>query len=152
MLKISLLTEPDHTRWEQLTRAFHTHFGNDHDDAAYARTWQRILDGAPTRGIAAWLNGEMVGIAHYVFHASVWHTRGRCYLADLFVDPTVRRQGIATAILEWVASDADEHGFPGLYWNTLEDAPACALYDKLAKHNQGLIVYTYRRDRARSDS
>jgi GNAT superfamily N-acetyltransferase len=65
----------------------------------------------------------MVGIAHYVFHASIRRAGGRCYLADLFVDPEVRRRGVATAMIEWVARDAEEHGVPRLYWNTLEDVP-----------------------------
>jgi hypothetical protein len=30
------------------------------------------------------------------------------------VDAEVRRQGIATAVIDWVARDAQEHGFPGL--------------------------------------
>jgi GNAT superfamily N-acetyltransferase len=58
------------------------------------------------------------------------------------VDAEVRRQGVATAMIEWVARDAAEHGAPGLYWNTLEDAPARALYDKLGTFHDGFILYT----------
>jgi hypothetical protein len=53
---------------------------------------------------------------------------------------------IATTVIEWVAQDANEHGYPSLYWNTLEDAPARALYDKVGKFHKGLIHYAYRRD------
>lgn len=87
----------------------------------------------------------MVGIAHYLFHASVWHA-GRCYLADLFVDAEARRHGVATAMIEWVARDAEQQRAPGLYWNTLEDAPARALYDKVGQFHERFILYTYRRD------
>jgi hypothetical protein len=45
-----------------------------------------------------------------------------------------------------VARNAQEHGFPSLYWNTLEDAPARALYDKVGRLNKGLIHYAYRPD------
>ena len=86
-----------------------------------------------------------MGVAHYLFHASVWFA-GKCYLADLFVDDRVRRRGVATAMIEWVARDAEEQGFPALYWNTLEDAPARALYDKVGRLNAGLVHYSYRRD------
>ncbi|WP_433134490.1 GNAT family N-acetyltransferase [Micromonospora sp. CA-240977] len=55
----------------------------------------------------------MVGIAHYLFHASVWGA-GRRYPAELFVDPQARRRGIATAMVERVAKDGDEHGAPRL--------------------------------------
>jgi GNAT superfamily N-acetyltransferase len=145
MVEISFLTEPDRVSWEQLARGKDRHFEVSRSGDDYERTWRRLLDDERIRGIAARLDGTIVGIAHYLFHASVWYA-GRCYLADLFVDAEARRQGIATSLIDWVARDAQEHGFPGLYWNTLEDAPARALYDKVGKYHEGLIHYAYRRD------
>jgi GNAT superfamily N-acetyltransferase len=142
VVEIRLLAESDRDRWEVLARGKDTYFDVERDDDDYERTWRRLLDDEQIRGIAAWLDGTMVAIAHYLFHVSIWYA-GKCYLADLFVDPALRRQGIATAVIDWVARDAKEHGFPGLYWNTLEDAPARALYDKLGKFHQGFIHYSY---------
>jgi GNAT superfamily N-acetyltransferase len=144
VVEISLLTESDRAEWEVLARGHHAHFGTEMGDDSYERTWRRLLDVEQVRGIVARLEGKAVGVAHYLFHASIWYV-GKCYLADLFVDPEVRRRGVATAMIEWVASDAEEHGAPGLYWNTLDDAPARALYDKVARFHRGLILYTYRR-------
>ncbi|MEU6710603.1 GNAT family N-acetyltransferase [Nonomuraea sp. NPDC046802] len=141
MMEINFLTESDRVGWESLARGKDTYFEVGRSDDDYERTWRRLLDDEQVRGIAARVDGKMVGIAHYVFHASVWYA-GRCYLADLFVDAEVRRRGIATAVIEWVARDAKEHGFPGLYWNTLEDAPARALYDKVGKFHEGVILYS----------
>ncbi|HVV23063.1 MAG TPA: GNAT family N-acetyltransferase [Pseudonocardiaceae bacterium] len=146
VVEISFLTESDRASWEVLVRGKDAYFAVERDDADYERTWRRLLDDERIRGIAARLDGTMVGFAHYLFHASVWYA-GRCYLADLFVDAEVRRQGVATAVIEWVAQDAKKNGFPGLYWNTLEDAPARALYDKVGTFHQGLIHYAYRRAR-----
>lgn len=146
MVEISSLAEADRASWEVLARGHHAHFGIEIGDDGYEQTWQRVLGGEQTRGIAARLDGKMVGIAHYVFHAGIWRAGGRCYLADLFVDPEVRRRGVATAMIKWVASDAEEHGSPRLYWNTLDNAPARALYDKVANFQEGLIHYAYRRD------
>ncbi|MFI7696747.1 GNAT family N-acetyltransferase [Nonomuraea sp. NPDC049655] len=148
MLEIDFLTEPDRARWEVLARGQDAYFDTERDDDAYERTWRRLIDDEQTRGITARLDGQMVGIAHYLFHASVWYA-GRCYMADLFVDAEFRRRGIATAVIEWVARDAKDHGYPSLYWNTLEDAQARALYDKIGRFHEGLILYTYRRDTAR---
>lgn len=145
MVEIDFLTESDRTEWEVLARGKDIYFDVERDDEDYERTWRRLLDDDRLRGIAARLDGTMVGIAHYLFHASVWYA-GKCYLADLFVDAEVRRQGIATAVLAWIARDAEEHSFPSLYWNTLEDTPARALYDKVGKHSAGLVHYGYRRD------
>lgn len=119
-------------------------FGTEVDDDGYQRIWERMLDGSQIRGAGAWVDGRMTGIAHYLFHAGAWR-EGRCYLADLFVDPAARRQGVATALLRWVARDGAEHGFPRLYWNTLADSEARALYDTLADYT-GHVVYNYRRD------
>ena len=145
MVEISFLTESDRTCWEVLARGKDTYFAVERDDDSYERTWRRLLDDEQLRGIAARLDGRMVGIAHYLFHASIWYS-GKCYLADLFVDTEVRRRGIAMAMIEWVARDAEVRGFPSLYWNTLEDAPARALYDKVGKVHKGFIFYSYRRD------
>jgi GNAT superfamily N-acetyltransferase len=145
---IGRLAHPDRAEWEALTRGFHAHFAGRPgrpawhiDDRGYDRTWRRLVAGEDIRGICARLDDKMVGIAHYLFHAGVW-SFGRCYLADLFVDPRVRRRGIATAMIEWVARDAEEHGAPRLYWNTEVDADARALYDKVAEY-RGYIVYNY---------
>ncbi|UOZ09585.1 GNAT family N-acetyltransferase [Amycolatopsis sp. WQ 127309] len=145
-MEISFLTESDRAGWEVLARGKDAHFEVERADEAYERTWRRLLDDDRTRGIAARLDGEVVGAAHYLFHASIWYA-AKCYLADLFVAPEARRRGIATAMIDWVARDAKEQGFPGLYWNTLEDAPARALYDRVGKYHEGLIHYSYRRDR-----
>jgi GNAT superfamily N-acetyltransferase len=145
MVEISFLAESDRAPWEGLARGKDAYFDVERSDGDYERTWRRLIDDERLRGIAARLDGTMVGIAHYLFHASVWYA-GRCYLADLFVDAEVRRRGIATTVIQWVARDSREHGFPALYWNTLEDAPARALYDKVGNYHKGLIYYAYRRD------
>lgn len=144
MVEISFLTEPDRDCWEALARGKDAYFDVERPDEDYERTWRRLLDDERIRGIAARVDGEPAGIAHYLFHASVWYA-GKCYLADLFVDPRARRRGVATAVIEWVARDAEENGHPGLYWNTLEDAPARALYDKVGEFRPGFIHYAYRR-------
>jgi GNAT superfamily N-acetyltransferase len=113
MVEISFLTESDRACWEVLARGKDIYFEVERSDDDYERTWRRLLDDEQIRGIAARLDGTMVGIAHYLFHASVWYS-GKCYLADLFVDTEVRRRGVASAVIEWVARDAKEQGFPGL--------------------------------------
>ncbi|MET8761301.1 GNAT family N-acetyltransferase [Lentzea sp. NPDC004782] len=147
MVEINFLDEADRDGWEPLIRGKDAYFETERTDEDYERAWRRLL-GGETRGIGAWLDGRMVGVAHYVFHASVWGVSGRCYLADLFVDSGVRRRGVATAMIRWVARDAEEHGFRSLYWNTLEDAEARSLYDKLGTYLPGFIHYSYRRGEA----
>ncbi|ANZ36296.1 GNAT family N-acetyltransferase [Lentzea guizhouensis] len=145
MLKIDFLTGSDRAGWEELARGKDAHFSTDRTPADYDRAWDRLLGPGPVRGIGAWLDDRMVAVAHYVFHESVWGVDGRCYLADLFVDPSVRRQGVATSVIHRVAADARENGYRSLYWNTLADAPARALYDRVGTFHDGFIFYSYRR-------
>jgi GNAT superfamily N-acetyltransferase len=154
VLDIAPLSEGDRDEWKELARSFHGHFSGrpgrpawEIDDEGYELTWQRILDGREIRGICARLDGRIVGIAHYLFHVSLWSTTGRCYMADLFVDPRARRRGVATAMIHWVAWDAEQHGAPRLYWNTEIDGEARPLYDKVASF-EGYIIYTYSRPTA----
>ncbi|MFE5566462.1 GNAT family N-acetyltransferase [Amycolatopsis japonica] len=144
MVEISFLTESDRPSWEALARDNDAYFAVERDDDAYDRTWRRLVDDGQPIGITARLDGEPVGFAHYLFHAGIWGAQ-RCYLADLFVDAGARRRGVAAAMIAWVARDAEERGFPRLYWNTLEDSPARGLYDKVAEVNEGLVVYSYLR-------
>jgi GNAT superfamily N-acetyltransferase len=145
MVEIDSLTESDRDDWDVLVRGKDAYFDVERPEASYERTWRRLLGDERIRGIAGRVDGTVVGIAHYLFHASVWYSE-KCYLADLFVDPEARRRGVATAMIEFVARDAEKCGFPALYWNTLDDAPARALYDKVGTFHEGLVLYTYRRD------
>ena len=111
-------------------------------DAAYDRTWRRLMQGEAMHGLAARLDGRLVGIAHYTFQTSIWFDDA-CYLADLFVDETVRGQGAARALIEAVAAAARSRGCPRYYWQTKQDnTRARALYDKVARF-AGFIRYDY---------
>ena len=86
--------------------------------------------------------GKLVGIAHYLFHTTIW-APATCYLQDLFVDSSARGQGAARALIENVAAIARERGAQRLYWHTQEhNATARMLYDKLAKFS-GFIRYEF---------
>ncbi|MFD8077302.1 hypothetical protein ACFV3E_32145 [Streptomyces sp. NPDC059718] len=65
------LTESHRAWWEVLAHGKDAYFEVERDDDACERTWRRLLDGERIRGIAARLDGTMVGIAHYLCHASV---------------------------------------------------------------------------------
>ncbi len=49
-------------------------------------------------------------------------------------------------MIRWVARDGVQQGFPHLYWNTMDDVPARAMYDRIARHIKGFITYVYRPD------
>ena len=142
-LAVTTLHEADRPRWTELWRDYLAFYGTEVPEAVYAHTWSRIQGGAALHGLAAWHEGRIVGITHFLFHESTWTTAPVCYLQDLFVDGAARGQGAARALIAAVADQARRAGSPRLYWLTQDhNAAARALYDKVAKHT-GFIRYEY---------
>lgn len=136
------LLEADRPRWDVLARGYKTFYETVLADADYDRAWRRIMDCDAIHGLGAYLEGRLVGITHYLFHANVWST-DVCYLQDLFVEPSVRGQGAARRLIEAVAERTRAHGAVRLYWMTRGDnATARSLYDKIAAH-RGFVRYEY---------
>ena len=92
--------------------------------------------------MGAFAEDDLVGIAHFLFHASVW-ARTSCYLQDLLTFPAARRKGIARLLIEAVAAEARARRAARYYWHTQEhNDVARVLYDKVGKH-VGFIRYDY---------
>ena len=145
-LSIAPLQRQDRERWGVLARGYKTFYETELADAGYDAAWHRLMAGDRVHGFGASLDGRLVGIAHYLFHASTWADEV-CYLQDLFVDASVRGQGIARALIAAVAAAARQRRAVRFYWLTHEDnAAARTLYDKVA-YFQGFIRYDYPLDR-----
>jgi GNAT superfamily N-acetyltransferase len=139
-LYIAPLTADQREAWQPLARGYMTFYERTLPDADYDITWDRLLRNDGIHGLAATLDGRVVGIAHYFFHTAIW-VPAVCYLQDLFVDESVRGKGIARALIAAVADEARKQHAQRLYWNTQEhNKTARLLYDKVAKFN-GFIRY-----------
>ena len=137
----------DRARWAELWRGYLDFYETALPPEIYDHTWQCLIAAeSPIRGLGARFgapDAPLVGITHYLFHAHAWMTREVCYLQDLFVDASVRRQGCGAKLIEAVAARARERGCARLYWTTKEDnTTARSLYDRIARFN-GFIRYDY---------
>jgi GNAT superfamily N-acetyltransferase len=142
MIEVTRLRDGDRQAWQPLAIAYNAFYQRVLPVAAYDQAWRRLLAGEEIHGLAARLDGRVVGIAHYLFHAGVWFPKV-CYLADLFVDEAARGQGAARALIEKVAEMARAEGCVRYYWLTQDsNAQARTLYDKVARH-VGFIRYDY---------
>jgi GNAT superfamily N-acetyltransferase len=140
--EIRALVAADREEWERLARAYKAFYQTVLPDAAYERTWQRLLQHDGIQGFGARVGGQLVGITHYLLHTGIW-TPKVCYLEDLFVQPAARGQGVARALIDAVAHSSRSVGATRLYWLTHEtNATARTLYDRVAKYS-GFVEYEY---------
>lgn len=136
------LLASDRPAWEALARGYKAFYETPTSDAEFDAAWQRVLADRDVHALVATLDGEVVGLAHFLFHASAWAERV-CYLQDLFTAPAARGHGVARALIAAVAQRAAEAGAARYYWLTQEhNATARALYDRVAKF-KGFIRYDH---------
>jgi len=142
MIDIAPLAPGDRAEWEELARGYKAFYRTELADERYAATWAALLAGDRVHGLAARMDGEIVGIAHYLFHAQTWGPDA-CYLQDLFTAEKARGQGVATALIDAVAEAARARGARKFYWLTKKDNErARALYDRIAR-SKGFLRYDY---------
>jgi GNAT superfamily N-acetyltransferase len=142
---VDALQASDYAAWQRLGVGYNRFYEREFPQATYDRTWARLMSGDGIHDFAARVDGQLLGITHYLFQPSIW-TADVCYLQDLFVDESARGHGLAQALIEQVAQAARARGAPKLYWLThtthTTNTRARALYDRVAQHH-GFIRYDY---------
>lgn len=145
-LTIRHVVAKDYEQWKPLWDAYNAFYGREGDKAlplvTTLVTWQRFLDAyEPMHALVAEADGQLLGLAHYLYRRSTIEVQPACYLQDLFTMPAARGQGVGRALLEAVYARARAAGCMGVHWLTHEaNAEAMRLYDKLAERT-GFIVY-----------
>jgi GNAT superfamily N-acetyltransferase len=124
--------------WDGYLAFYKTALTQDVSDLA----WSRFHDPDETMfALGGYVDGQLAGFAHYLFHRSTWAPKRYCYLEDLFVAETARGCGLGRALIEAVYQKAEAAGASRVYWLTQSNnAQARALYDKVAD-NLGFIQY-----------
>ena len=139
-VEIRPLEPADRAAWERLFRGYIAFYERSIADEEYERAWGRLLADREIHGRAAIVDGQLVGITHFLRHA---HTNSAdvCYLQDLFTDPDARGQGIGRALIDEVTEWANRQGCSRVYWLTqAHNATARRLYDQVADE-RGFVVY-----------
>ena len=132
-ITIRPITLSDKARWLELFKEYVIFYKSKVSDEQFELTWQRIHSDFNIYGLIAELDGQIVGLAHYIFRPSTWDVEDFCYLEDLFVDPKVRGTGVGRALISELEKIAIAKGSKRLYWTTATDNEvARKLYDKVA--------------------
>ena len=142
MTAIRPIRGTDHEAWLPLWLGYNAFYRNDVADEVTRSTFRRLCDGSDGFfGLVAEDGGELVGLAHAVFHPATWTTGTFCYLEDLFVSRGGRGSGAGRLMIEGVYDEADRRGADRVYWHTQQyNAPARSLYDAVG-HATSLVVY-----------
>lgn len=145
-LSIRFVTRSDFDMWLPLWDGYNAFYGRAGATALplgiTERTWSRFFDGyEPVHALVADSGGELLGLAHYLFHRSTTMIEPVCYLQDLFTVEAARGRGVGRALIEAVYCEAKLASSSRVYWQThTTNRTARTLYDKVAEH-QGFIVY-----------
>ena len=139
---IRALRRDERADWEPLWKGYQAFYKVVIPDETSAVTWARLHDpNEPMGALGAYVDGNLCGIVHYIFHRSCWSVGDYCYLQDLFVAEGVRNRGLGRALILAVEEKARAGGASRVHWLTHEtNSDARALYDKLAER-PGFIQY-----------
>jgi GNAT superfamily N-acetyltransferase len=139
---IRAVAADERAAWEPLWKGYLAFYEATVADQTTELTWARLHDPAePMFVFGAYVERELLGIVHYLFHRSTWTAGNYCYLQDLFVAGTARGHGLGRALIQAVYAAAREAGASRVYWLTHEtNTQARALYDTMADR-PGFIQY-----------
>jgi len=91
--------------------------------------------------LGGYVDGKLMGFAHYLFQSFNLGSQRYCYLEDLFVSESARRRGLGRALIEGRLRECPAANASRVYWLTQSNnTQARALYDAVAD-NLGFIQY-----------
>lgn len=135
-VRIRKLREDDFDGWRPLWEGYVTFYERAVDPSQVTELWGRFLQCKPELFcfVAVDENDQLIGLVHFLYHVNTTTTRPKCYLQDLFVDPSARVGGAGRALIEAVYDAAKEAEAVEVYWNTQEfNSVARVLYDRVGE-------------------
>lgn len=136
------LKPSDFSQWSILWEGYNTFYERTLPKEIIQTSWERFHDpNEPIHALVAEQEGQLLGLAHYLFHRNTAMINNACYLQDLFTNEAARNKGVGRALIEAVCERAKIAGSVRVYWQTHEtNEVAMKLYDKVASKT-GFIVY-----------
>ena len=145
-VSVRAVSRQDYDQWLPLWEGYNAFYGRSGETAlspdVTLMTWTRFFDAyEPVHGLVAEHDGQLLGLAHYLFHRNTISIAPTCYMQDLFTSEAARGKGVGRALIGEVYEQARLAGAPRVYWHTHEtNRTAMQLYDKMAEHS-GFVVY-----------
>ena len=140
------ISRQDYDQWLVLWQGYNAFYGRSGPtalpDEITQMTWARFFDAyEPVHALVGDCDGQLFGLAHFLFHRSTTSIAPVCYLQDLFTGESSRGKGAGRALIQAVYEQAQLAGSQRVYWQTHEtNLAAMQLYDKVAERS-GFVVY-----------
>jgi len=122
--------------WRKMYEAYGDFYEEPVDDRIAATTWSWLHEpNHEVKGLVGkTADGTIVGLIHYRKMARPLNADYCVYIDDLFVDERLRKDGLATALINAVVEIARQMGCIAIRWKTMENNyRARSLYDKVAQ-------------------
>ena len=85
-------------------------------------TWASLCDDeTPVYGLGIFDQDSLSGILHYILHPTTGSLNPVCYMQDLYIDPSCRRQGLARELLTKLVEIGRQARWERIYWIASED-------------------------------
>ena len=139
---IRMVCETDFENWLPLWQGYQKFYKTVIPDSTTKITWSRFQDQRePMHCAVAEAGSSLIGFVHYIEHRSCWTAGDYFYLQDLYVDPSMRGQGVGRALIEHVYAAAKQAGASRVWWLTHEsNREGMRLYDYVAERS-GFLQY-----------
>ncbi|WP_036552423.1 GNAT family N-acetyltransferase [Neptunomonas japonica] len=134
-ISVAPLNVEDRDQWETLYKNYALFYEVPMDQPILDTVWSWIFDENKQffALIAKDDQGHALGLMHFREMPSPLRGKSVGFLDDLYVDSSVRGEGVVEQLFSGLSASAKEHSWPHVRWITAENNyRARAVYDKLA--------------------
>ena len=117
-LLIRPVQQSDFAAWKIRWEGYNAFYGREGKtplpDTITKMTWSRFFDEyEPMHAFVAERSGQLLGLAHFLFHRSTITIESTCYLQDLFTVEAARGKGVGRALVEEVIATQNTPALAG---------------------------------------